>query len=89
MSQNPEISPGHFHLPVTASRVRADWASRGYSCHEFNDPPGQAWNDFVHDTHEVVTVVEGRLELLIEAERFIAENEPDDANAPSASATAE
>ncbi len=73
MARSAAIVPGHFVLPVEAARVRRDWAARGFSCQEFNDPPGQAWNDFVHGTNELVTVVEGRLELLVEAERFVVE----------------
>ncbi len=73
MAKPAEISPGRFATPVSRDAVAADWAARGYSCHSFNDPPGQAWNDFVHDCNEVVTVVEGRLELLVERQRFIVE----------------
>ena len=71
MAKLAEISPGRFAPPVSRDAVAADWAARGYSCHSFNDPPGQAWNDFVHDCNEVVTVVEGRLELLVEHHRFV------------------
>ena len=71
MAKAAQVSPGCFAVPVETALVRADWAARGYSCHEFNDPPGQAWNDFVHDTGEVVTVVKGCLELQVEAERFV------------------
>lgn len=67
------LNPGHFANPVDRERVAADWAARGYSCHPFHDPPGQAWNDFVHDTSEVVTVVEGRLEVEVEGLSFVVE----------------
>ena len=46
---------------------------RGYSYHDFHDPPGQEWNDFVHQTQELVTVIEGRLELEIAGESLVAE----------------
>lgn len=73
MVQPAKILPGRFATPLRHDAVAADWAAGGYSCHEFNDPPGQAWNDFVHDCNEVVTVVEGRLELIVERERFVVE----------------
>lgn len=73
MTKAAEIAPGYFAAPVDAAAVAADWKARGYSCHVFDDPPGQAWNDFVHDTNEVVTVAEGRLALVIEARRFVVE----------------
>ncbi len=34
----------------------------------FTDPPGREWNDFVHDCNELVTVVEGRLEMTVAGE---------------------
>jgi len=66
------LTTGRFAEPVDPDAVRADWAARGYSCHAFTDPPGQAWRDFVHDTNELVTVVEGRLDLEIAGRRVTA-----------------
>ena len=54
-----------FARPVSPVAVRADWKARGFSCETFVDPPGREWNDFVHDTDELVTVVEGRLRCLM------------------------
>jgi len=59
-----------FNAPVDQERVAAAWRQRGYSCHLFVDPPGQQWNDFVHATNELLTVVDGRLALLLEGERL-------------------
>ncbi|WP_422365486.1 cupin domain-containing protein [Pelagibius sp.] len=73
MTTAAEITPGYFAAPVDAATVAADWKARGYSCHVFDDPPGQSWDDFVHDTNEVVTVAEGRLALVVEARRFVME----------------
>jgi len=50
-----------FALPVDVPAVTRDWIKRGFSCRAFIDQPGQVWRDFVHDTDELVTVVEGRL----------------------------
>ena len=57
--------PEKFTVPVDAATVRDDWSARGYSCHDFFDPPGQEWRDFVHATNELVTVVTGRLRLIV------------------------
>ncbi len=47
-------------------RTAESWASRGFSCDLWVDPPGQRWEDFTHRTDEVVTVVEGPMEFEIE-----------------------
>ena len=62
------LTPGRFPAPPDPGAVAADWSGRGYSCHRFIDPPGQRWEDFVHDCNELVTVVEGRLELEVAGE---------------------
>ena len=67
------VARGWFAKPLDPAAVAAAWRARCYSCHSFDDPPGQAWNDFVHETNELVTVVDGRLELIVEQERFVVE----------------
>lgn len=54
-------SPG-----VDRGRVTEDWAARGFSCDLWVDPPGRAWEDFVHPTDEVVMVLEGEQEFEVE-----------------------
>jgi mannose-6-phosphate isomerase-like protein (cupin superfamily) len=66
------VTRGRFAAPVDAAAVARDWRARGYSCHDFVDPPGQEWNDFVHRTQELVTVVEGRLQLSVGGETVSA-----------------
>ncbi len=51
--------------PVDRNAVAADWRMRGFSCGLWIDPPGQVWAGFVHDTDEVVMVVEGEVEFEI------------------------
>ena len=64
---------GILPRPVRAEDVRiGDWRARGFSCDLFVDPPGREWNGFVHRTDELVTVLDGRLELLIGGDRFVA-----------------
>ena len=52
--------------PVDPASVADDWRRRGYSCQTFVDPPGQAWRDFVHRTDELVTVIDGTIELTVD-----------------------
>lgn len=59
------VARNKFAVPVDRRAVARDWRRRGYSCGLFVDPPGREWNDFVHDTNELVTVVEGRLEMTV------------------------
>ncbi len=59
------VTRAKFPRPTSAAAVRADWKARGFSCETFVDPPGREWNDFVHATDELVTVIEGRLRCLM------------------------
>jgi len=59
------VSHAKFPRPVSAAAVREDWRARGFTCENFVDPPGREWNDFVHDTDELVTVIDGRLRVLM------------------------
>lgn len=48
---------------VDQERVKQDWAGRGFSCGLWIDPPGRVWSDFVHETDELVMLVEGEQEF--------------------------
>ena len=48
---------------VDQAKVADQWRGRGYSFGVMTDPPGQVWNDFVHDTDEVMMVVQGEVEI--------------------------
>jgi len=43
--------------------INAGWRQRNFSCDTWIDPPGQVWANFVHDTDELVMLVEGEIEL--------------------------
>jgi quercetin dioxygenase-like cupin family protein len=45
------------------TKIVADWASRGFSCDLWTDPPGHRWEDFRHARDELVTVLEGEVEF--------------------------
>jgi mannose-6-phosphate isomerase-like protein (cupin superfamily) len=56
-------------LPLELQSVADVWASDGFSCDLWVDPPGQQWLDFVHPTDERVVVKEGMLEFEVEGTR--------------------
>ncbi len=67
------LERGKFRTPPDKAAVAADWRARGYSCGTFVDPPGRCWEDFVHDCNELVTVVEGGLEMVVSGETVTLE----------------
>lgn len=69
----PYLTRQKFPIPLDRDRVTQDWGQRGYSCDVFTDPPGKEWNNFVHATNELVTVMDGRLKLTIDGQEIIAE----------------
>jgi quercetin dioxygenase-like cupin family protein len=46
-------------------KVENDWSQRGFSCGLWTDPVGQRWEDFVHNSDELVMVVDGLVEFEI------------------------
>ena len=44
-------------------QIQQAWAKRGFSCTLWTDPPGQVWANFVHEVDELVTLIEGEIEL--------------------------
>ena len=43
--------------------IASQWASRGFSCEVWTDPPGQNWEHFTHAMDELITVLEGEMEF--------------------------
>jgi mannose-6-phosphate isomerase-like protein (cupin superfamily) len=62
------LQTGFYASPVDPDAVTAHWRSEGYSCHSMTDRPGQQWNDFTHATNELLTVIEGKLRLILAGE---------------------
>jgi cupin 2 domain-containing protein len=50
---------------ITLAITKENWRKRGYTCGIWIDPPGQTWNDFLHDSDELLMLVEGEMELVI------------------------
>ena len=47
-------------------KVEQEWGFRGFSCALWTDPPGQVWENFVHEVDELLMVVQGKLEMEME-----------------------
>ncbi len=62
------LARGKFAAPVDKAAVADDWRARGYSCGTFVDPPGRCWENYVHGCNELVTVVDGQLEMEVAGE---------------------
>lgn len=67
------VTHNKFAVPINHNIVVHAWRARGFSCDTFVDPPGREWNDFVHATNELVTVIDGQLSLTIAGEELIIE----------------
>jgi len=50
-------------IAMDQKTVAADWGKRGFGCDIWTDPPGRVWADFVHETDELVMLIEGQIEL--------------------------
>lgn len=57
-------------IKIDQNKIENDWLSRSFSCGLWVDPPGQVWDDYVHDTDELLMIVEGKLELEIDGKIF-------------------
>lgn len=47
------------------AELEREWTKKGFSCGLWVDPPGQRWEDYVHDDDEVVYIMEGTMEFEI------------------------
>jgi mannose-6-phosphate isomerase-like protein (cupin superfamily) len=48
---------------VDQKTVEKKWEARGFSCDLWIDAPGRVWRDFIHETDELVMLVEGEEEF--------------------------
>ncbi len=44
---------------VDREAVRADWATQGFSCELWVDPPTQVWHDVQHEVDVLLLLLEG------------------------------
>ena len=45
--------------------ICSSWREKGFSCDIWIDPPGQSWENYVHNTDELFMVMEGEMEIEI------------------------
>ncbi|HUT49139.1 MAG TPA: cupin domain-containing protein [Alphaproteobacteria bacterium] len=60
------IARNKWAYPVNPMSVGMDWGRRGYTCDRIADPPDKEWRDFVHETNELIVVLDGRLEIEVD-----------------------
>jgi len=60
-------------MKVDQKQIKKQWSKKGFSCGLWVDPPGKEWLDYVHDTDELIMVVEGKLEITIGGETSVPE----------------
>jgi len=55
---------------IDREKIAKDWISRGFTCDLWIDPPGERWENFLHEVDEVVMVVEGKMEFEVEGKVY-------------------
>src|SRR5262245_52014459 len=48
---------------IDKDAIRADWASQGFSCEVWVDPPNHVCQDFQHDVDQVILLLEGEIQV--------------------------
>ena len=56
----------HSVSSINQKQIAEQWHARGYSCELWIDPPGQRWENFVHDTDEIIVVLQGKMEFEVD-----------------------
>ncbi len=51
---------------IDQGAVAQRWRTRGFSCGLWVDPPGQVWEDYVHEVDELVLVIQGEVEFEVD-----------------------
>lgn len=57
-------------MTLNLQAIQDDWQRRGFSFGLWEDPPGQVWEDYVHDSEEIFMVLEGRVELEMDGRKL-------------------
>ena len=63
MTSSPRIARILPMATVDQKAVEKEWTARGFSCELWTDPPGRVWRDFIHESDELVMLVEGEEEF--------------------------
>lgn len=61
-------------MSIDRQQVQREWEARGFSCDLWTDPPGQQWENFVHSVDELLTVIQGMLEVEVDGRTWRPEH---------------
>ena len=50
--------------------IKRAWAAHEFSCDIWTDPPGRMWKDYVHDTDELLMLIDGEIEVRMRGKVF-------------------
>ena len=53
-------------MDVDREAITADWTKRNFTSDLWSDPPGRYWRNYVHETDELLLLVQGEIELEME-----------------------
>jgi len=72
--EKPTVTKGKFAVPVNPENVKQDWTTRGYSAPQLRSYP-QGWSrgEHTHPVSLIMTVLSGRMEFTLAAQRFVLE----------------
>lgn len=48
---------------IDKDAIRADWATQGFSCEVWIDPPSHVCQDFQHDVDQLILLLEGEIQV--------------------------
>ncbi len=52
------------------NKIETNWKGRGFSFASWADPPGHCWEDYVHETDELLMLVEGKIEVEMQGKKI-------------------
>ncbi|MHB8481696.1 MAG: cupin domain-containing protein [Nitrospiria bacterium] len=53
-------------LSVDIQKIEEEWISRGFQGGLWTDPPGQVWENYIHNVDELVMGIDGEVEIEME-----------------------
>ena len=56
---------------MNESKIKQEWAKRGYSFGISKNPPSKIWSDFIHATDEIIMLVQGKIEIQFQNKKMI------------------
>jgi quercetin dioxygenase-like cupin family protein len=72
--KKPRFTKGKFALPVNPDEVKAAWAAHGYSSvRQASYLQGWTRDAHTHDRDIFITLLNGRMEFIIDGQRFVVE----------------